>query len=161
MGSESVSTLILFIAAMLVAAAVAGTLVTNVHDISGSIDTYSGEVRDEVETDISIISDPGSDAVYDEEADEVVVLVRNDGERTLASDPAVTDVLLNGAYVTNEYLTMDVLEESTWRSSAVVELRIDVAGVDAGVEDGTLETREHRVTVSVDGDQEVFQFYGP
>ncbi|MCU4974294.1 flagellar protein G [Halobacteria archaeon AArc-m2/3/4] len=154
MAGESVSSLILFIAAMLVAAGVAGTLVTNVNELSSSIDTHSGDVRDQIDTDIEIISDPGSGAVYDdEEADPTItLLVKNTGERTLSTDPSGHDVLVDGRYVSNADLTIDVVEDGpTWRRGGVAEVRITL--------EEPLEIGEHRVVVTTSGDREVFEFY--
>ncbi|WP_121741730.1 flagellar protein G [Natronorubrum halophilum] len=153
MAGESVSTLILFIAAMLVAATVAGTLVTTVTDISGSIDTHSGDVSDQIDTDIEIISDPGSDAVYD--GDTVSILVKNTGQKTLAVDGSDIDVLVNGEYVTNS-VTATVYGDagdSSLRSGEVAQL---------DVSDQTLETgEEHRVVVIAIGDRETLEIYVP
>ncbi|WP_436345913.1 flagellar protein G [Natronorubrum sp. FCH18a] len=159
MSSESISSLILFIAAMLVAAAVAGTLVTTVTDVSGSIDTHSDGVREQIDTDIEIISDPGSDAVYDADVDNgtISVLVKNTGQKTLADDGSGLDVLVNGEYVTSE--EFDVVlhdaddEPNSWRHDVVAELEIP---------DQSLETgEEHRVTVIVNGQTETLEFYVP
>ncbi|WP_126662324.1 flagellar protein G [Haloterrigena salifodinae] len=156
MASDSVSSLILFIAAMLVAAGVAGTLVTNVTEISGSIDTYSGEVREQIDTDIEIISDPGSDAIYNESDGNgtVSVLIKNTGQKTLASDGSELDVLIDGAYVSSESATFTVREGSSdaWRRGEVAELELEQQ-----LEPGT----EHRIVVIVNGDEETLRFYVP
>ena len=154
MAGDSVSSLILFIAAMLVAAGVAGTLVTNVNEISGSIDTYSGDVREQIDTDIEIISDPGSDAVYNETDGNVSILIKNTGQKTLSSDASALDVLIDGEYVTSGSATLTVHEgsSSAWRRGEVAELEIE----------RTLETgAEHRVVVIVNGDEETLEFYVP
>ncbi len=156
MSSESVSTLVLFIAAMLVAAGVAGTLVTNVNDISGSIETQSGDVREKIDTDIEIISDPGSDAVYDGEGN-VSILVKNTGDRTLSGDGSDLDVLINGEYRTNGEFSTELhggdADSSAWRSGEVLEIRLDGADLDSGT--------EHRIAVLTNGDDETFEFYVP
>lgn len=149
MAGESVSTLVLFIAAMLVAAGVAGTLVTNVNDISNSIDTHSDDVTDRIDTDVEIISDSGSDAIYDAENETVSVLVKNTGDRTLDSNGVGIDVLVNGQYVDEDDLAVTVHDDA-WRSGAVAELEIDEP-----LERGA----EHRVTVLTSGDSETLEFY--
>ncbi|WP_440763270.1 flagellar protein G [Natronorubrum sp. DTA7] len=157
MSSESISSLILFIAAMLVAAAVAGTLVTTVTDVSGSIDTHSDGVKEQIDTDIEIISDPGSEAVYDgdDTGGTVSVLVKNTGTTTLASEGSGLDVLVNGEYVTDEVPPTILDDEATsWRRGVVVELEI-------AVEDGLASGEEHRVTVIVNGQTETLEFYVP
>ncbi|QLK27537.1 flagellar protein G [Natrinema zhouii] len=150
MAGDSVSTLILFIAAMLVAAGVAGTLITNVNELSNSVDTQSSDVTDKIDTDIEIISDPGSDAVYDSNAENVTLLVKNTGRETLAADSSAIDVLIDGSYVSNDEFTITVTDDGPWRSGSVAELEID----------RSLATgEEHRISVTVNGAEEVFEFY--
>lgn len=154
MAGDSVSTLILFIAAMLIAAAVAGTLVTNVNEISNSVETHSGDVTDKIDTDIEIISDPGSDAVYNSDgAENVTILVKNTGRKTLATDGGGPDVLVNGTYVERDALTVTVRDGGgQWRPGTVAQLEID----------RSLATgAEHRVVVTINGAEEVFEFYVP
>lgn len=149
MASVSVSNLILFIAAVTVAVGVSGTLVTNVSGIAESIDAHGANVADQIDTEVDIISDPGSDAIYDSGTDTVSVLVKNTGERSLSAAPKDIDVLLDGQYVSNADLTLTVLDGTEWRRGMVVELEID----------RTLGTGEHRVVVIVDGDRETMEFY--
>ncbi|MDS0476485.1 flagellar protein G [Natrinema sp. 1APR25-10V2] len=154
MAGDSVSTLILFIAAMLVAAGVAGTLVTNVNELSNSVDTHSAEVTEKIDTDIEIISDPGSDAVYNASGSEnITILVKNTGQETLPADGTAVDVLVNGSYVSNDEFTVTVRDGGgVWRDGTVAELEID----------RSLATpAEHRVVVTVNGAEEVFEFYAP
>ncbi|ELZ11985.1 flagellin [Halovivax asiaticus JCM 14624] len=151
MSGESISTLILFIAAMLVAASVAGTLVTSVGELSGSIDGYSGDVSDDIETDVEIISDPGSDAIVGDNNQTVTLLVKNTGDRTLPSDGTELDPLVDGRYVSNENLSVTVLEEPTWNAGTVAQVTLSLSEpLDAG---------EHRVMLSVRGSESTFQFY--
>lgn len=154
MAGDSVSTLILFIAAMLVAAGVAGTLVTNVNEISNSVDTKSGEMTDKIETDIEIISDPGSEAVYNSSgAENITLLVKNTGQKTLATDGTGLDILVNGSYVSSDEYTITVRDGGgSWRDGRVAAIEID----------RSLATgEEHRVQVTANGAEEVFEFYVP
>ncbi|GAB3023179.1 archaellum stator protein ArlG [Natronobiforma cellulositropha] len=150
MAADSISSLILFIAAMLIAAGVAGTLVTNVNQISNSVDTYSTDVRDQIDTDIEIISDAGSGTVYDGNGT-VTLYVKNTGDRTLENDTARLDVLVDGQYIPRSDLDLSVLEGGSWRSGTVAQLEIATE----------LEAGEHRIVVGVDGDSEAFEFYTP
>ena len=150
MSSASMSSLILFIAAMLIAAGVAGTLVTNVNDISSSIDTHSGDVREKIDTDIEIISDPGSDQRIDDQI--ITLYVKNTGEGSLSSEPGGFDVLVNGRYISSADLSISILDGDSWRSGGVVELEIDA-------EVPFDENSEHRITVTVNGDREEYEFY--
>lgn len=159
MSGESISGLILFIAAMLVAAGVAGTLVVSVSDISGSIDTHSDNLRDTIETDVTIISDAGSSAVYNDTDGEerIVLLVKNTGDRTLPADGSGLDVLVNGEYVVVSAANVSVIgsESTSWRPGEVVRLEIPVEEPDA------IESNENRVLVHVDGASAEFEFFVP
>jgi flagellar protein FlaG len=148
--SVSVSSLVLFIAAISVAGAVAGTLVTTVTDISEGIEERGADAGQRIETDVEVISDPGSDAVYNATADELVLLVKNTGTRRLSAAPEQFDLLVDGEYVPASAVGVTVLDESSdvWPEDAVVRLRVS----------RTLETGAHRVVVRVDGDEEVFEF---
>lgn len=149
MASSSVSTLILFIAAMLIAASVAGTMVTNVAQVSNAIDTRSVDAEKRIDTEIEIISDPGSTAVYDDSTTTVSVLVKNTGETSLPAEPGKVDVLVDGQYVQASSQTFSVLDGTDWRSGSVVRLEID----------RSLNAGEHRVVLVINGDREVFTFY--
>lgn len=148
MASSSVSSMILFIAAMLIAASVAGTLVTSVSDVSGSIDTRSADAAKKIDTEIDVISDPGSDAVYDG-SNTVTLLVKNTGSESLPADASAPDVLVDGQYVTASDRTLTVLGGGDWRPEDVARLELTTS----------LSPGEHRVVVVVNGDREVFEFY--
>ncbi len=142
--------MILFIAAMLVAASVAGTLVTSVGDVSGSIDARSADAAETIDTEVDVISDPGSDAVYDESSTTVTLLVKNTGNGRLPTDAAKPDVLVDGQYVGASDRTLTVLGGgSEWLSGDVVRLELNV----------DLDPGEHRIVVIINGDREVFEFY--
>jgi flagellar protein FlaG len=146
MASASVSSLILFIAAVTVAAGVAGTMVTSISEVSGTIEDRSVDVAKQIDTEIKVISDPGSDAVYN--GTTVTVLVKNTGGRALAAVPDAFDVLVDGRYVVGATQDVEVVDEDRWTVGAVARLRFE-ADLDAGA---------HRVTIIVDGDEEVFSF---
>lgn len=146
MASVSVSSLVLFIAALSISAAVAGTIAGTVSDVSESIDQRGLDVSESIESDVEVISDSGSDAVYDGEAGEVTLLVKNTGVRTLSDAPGSIDVLVDGRYASNA--RAEVVGGGRWREGAVLRLVVPRA-LDAG---------EHRAVVRVDGDEEVFRF---
>ena len=98
MASVSASHLILFVASMVIAAGVAGTLTNEVSRVSGAIDDFGVEVSDDIRSDIEIISDAGS-PVWDTDGNEnVTLLVKNTGSITLATGPSDVDVLLDGVF---------------------------------------------------------------
>ncbi len=148
MASTSVSTLVIFIAAVSIAAAVSGVMVTTVGDIANSVDERGGDVAADLDTDIEIISDSSSDAVYDDTRDEVTVLVKNTGRRTLAAQSSVLEVLVDGRYVSPSSYNASVLGGDTWRTG-------DVARV---VVNESLAADDHRVTVVVGSERETFRF---
>lgn len=149
MASSAVSSLILFIAAMIVAASVAGTMVTNVAQVSNAIDTRSVDAEQRIDTEIEIISDPGSTAVYDDSTTTVSVLVKNTGETSLPAEPGKVDVLVDGQYVQASSQAFSVLDGTKWQPGTVVRLEID----------RSLNAGEHRVVLVINGDREVFTFY--
>lgn len=149
MASSSVSSLILFIAAMIIAASVAGTMVTNVAQVSDAIDSRSVNAEQRIDTEIEIISDSGSTAVYDDGTTTLSVLVKNTGETSLPAEPGKVDVLVDGEYVQASSQTFTVLDGAKWQSGTVVRLEID----------RSLNAGEHRVVLVINGDREVFTFY--
>lgn len=148
MASVSISELVLFIAALAVAAGVATTLSANVMDISNAVSERGGGVADKIETEVEIISDPGSpSSVYDENSTTVSILVKNTGERTLDASPSGVDVLVDGQYATVENVTV-VSGGAQWRSGEVVRVNVS----------RTLSPGDHRVVVYVGEDEEVLRF---
>ncbi|MFW6003267.1 MAG: flagellar protein G [Halanaeroarchaeum sp.] len=146
MASVSSETLIIFIASLLVAASVAGTMTTGVNRLGDALGDRSVDVSDDIRTDIEIISDPGSDQIFDGN-DTVTVLIKNTGSHTLDHQPDSIDILVNGQYHTDA--TTTVIDDDAWREGSVI--RLNVTGVD-------LDTGDHRVVVDVDGDREVLEF---
>jgi len=151
MASVSVSHLILFIASMIIAAGVAGVFTTSVEDLSNAIDERGVQVSDNVRTSIDIISDSGSDNIYDDATSTTTIYVKNTGSQRLNPVPRQIDILVNGTFRTSEDLTITVLSEGnpdTWDTNEVIEIQID----------GTLGAGDHRVLVIVNGDEETIQF---
>ena len=150
MASVSSSHLILFIASLLIAASVAGTFTQGVQRLSSALGDRSMDVSGDVRTDIEIISDPGSGAVYNSSGNEnVTVLVKNTGSRDLEASNDQMEVLLDGKYQTSVSVT--VVDGATWRVSNVAEVEIDPA-------EALDPDADHRVKVIVNGDEEVLQF---
>ena len=149
MASVSTSHLILFIASLLIAASVAGTFTQGVQRLSSALGDRSIDVSGDVRTDIEIISDPGSGAVYNSSGNEnVTVLVKNTGSRDLEASSDQIEILVNGKYQTNVAVT--VVDGSAWRVGNVAEITISL--------DQSLDSGDHRVKVIVNGDEEVLTF---
>ena len=149
MANVSISSLILFIGSMALAAGVAGTLMTNVSQVSASIEERSIDLSRNIETEIDVISDAGSDAIYDDADGEITVLVKNTGSRSLPHDEGRIDVLVDGEYVSTSALDATVLDADTWGKGDVVELVVNE----------TLANGDHRVVVIVEEDREVLRFH--
>lgn len=147
MASVSASTLIIFIASILVAASVAGTMTTGVSQLGDALDDRSLDVANEIRTDIDIISDPGSNATYNKSTTNVSLLVKNTGSRTLSTDANTIDVIIDGEYAT-PVSTRIVSGEESWSKGAVLEVTVDK----------TLDSGSHRVVVIVNDDRESFEF---
>jgi len=147
MSGVSVTHLVLFIASMVVASSVAVAFTGQVDDLTASLDQRGDDLGEEVRTDVEVISDPGSQ-VYNRSGNEnVTLLVKNTGSRTLPSDDAAVDAVVDGTYVTN--LSVTVLDDTAWTESGVARVEVDGPELDAG---------DHRVKLVVGGDEEVFRF---
>lgn len=151
MASASVSELVIFIAALSVAASVSGVLVTTVGDVANSVEQRGAAVSAAVETDVEIISDPGSDAMYDGGTENVTLLVKNTGSRSLPPDVSAVEVLVDGQYrPVSTYTVTVVSDDDGWRPGAVVRIEIDAQSVTV--------TGDSRATVVVTGNRETIRF---
>lgn len=148
MAGTAVSHLVIFIASILIAGSVAGVLTDEVAKVSQSIEDQGFDLSQEIRTDIELISDPGSsNCCFDGDANEVTILVKNTGSRTLPADPGTVDVLINGSYHANVSLT--VVDGSDWSPGNVAEITVSSVSLGSG---------DHRVKVIVQGDEEVLEF---
>jgi flagellar protein FlaG len=149
MASVSVSHLILFIASMMIAASVAGVFTNSIGQLSGAISEQGLDVSSDVRSDIEIISDSGSDAIYDSGTENITLYVKNTGSEDLAVDTRVMEVFVDGQFVT----TFGIARadgSGSWSPGTVVELEIDPP-------QGSL-SGDVRVQITVNGDEEVFEF---
>lgn len=149
MADAGVSSLLLFITSLIVAAGVAGVFATEVSSFTNDIDDLGFDASNKVRADIEIVSDTGSQ-MYDLDGNgEIRVYVKNTGVRELDAETSQIDVLVDGEFQPEADLTVTVLEDTDWSQGRVV--RIDIA--EPGLSSGT-----HRVQVGVDGDTEVVEF---
>lgn len=150
MASVSLSHLVLFIASILIAATVAGTLVTGVDRVSDALSDQSLDTSERIETEISVISDTGSDRLYD--GQNVTILIKNTGKTTLPPDVDRVDILLNGVYIPPDDSNATIVDGTSpdvWGPNEVIEVTIDA---------GELRDGEHRVSASVHGNEDVVTF---
>lgn len=152
MGSVSISHLIIFIASLLVAASVAGTLIAGVEQVSSSVDQQSEDLTRQIDTDIAVISDPSSNSIYnagDDGNGTLTLLVKNTGRTTLETDGTDIDVLVDGQY--QSALEIQVVSGGErWSSGVVAEVTVTIEnGLDPG---------DHRATVIAHGSRATFDF---
>ncbi|MFB6146726.1 MAG: flagellar protein G [Halobacteriaceae archaeon] len=147
MASVSSSHLIIFIASLLVAASVAGTVTDSVSELGSALEARSLDESAEIRTDVEVISDPAS-PVYNRSGDEnVTLLVKNTGVRELPADGDKVDLILDGEYRTGVNVT--VVDGADWSEGNVARVTVEAPGLDAG---------DHRVKLILNGDEEVFEF---
>ncbi|WP_049983847.1 flagellar protein G [Halorubrum sp. BV1] len=152
MASVPVSHLILFIASLVIAAGVVGTITTGVDRVSAAVDDAGLDATETLRTDVTIISDP-SGGVYDASNDTVTLLIKNTGTYRLAPDGSGLDVLFDGSYVRPDATTGELVSAgngAAWSRGDVLRLTIDVGALSSGT--------DHRVYLTVNGDEELFQF---
>lgn len=149
MAGVSISHLIIFIASILIAGTVVGVAFTGVDQFNSAMEDRSLTAAEQLRTDFSIISDPASDGIY--ENDEVTLLLKNTGDMNLVADERQINVILNGRYVPSDRVEVDVLESdgNNWRTSDVLEVTIETDGLDDG---------DHRVAVRVNSAEDAFEF---
>lgn len=152
MASVSVSHMVLFVASLVIAAGVVGTVTAGVDRVNAAVQAGSVDAAQDMRTDVTVISDAGSaDAVYDAETETITLLVKNTGTQRLPPDGSGIEVLLNGGYVDPDRTSGEVLtapDSGAWTRGDVLELTIDQS----------LGSGDHRVVLIVNGDEETFQF---
>ena len=165
MASVPVSHLVLFVASLVIAAGVVGTVTTGVDRVSSAIDDGSLDATEQLRTDVTVISDPSS-GVYNASAGDdgnVTMLIKNTGTQRLHPDGSSVDVVFDGRFVRPSATHGEVVSvdgATAWSRGDVLELTIDLDAIDEidalGGDDG--ESTDHRVHLSVNGDEELFQF---
>ena len=151
MASVSVSHLIIFIASLVVAAGVAGTLTTGVERVSNAVEDGSLDVSQQVRTDIDIVSDP-KNATLDGN-DNVTVYVRNTGSQGIFIQPESIDMVLNGDFVPNSEFT--VTDANGDRTTARTG---DVMAIEINNDNGYVNSGDNRLYITVNSDEEVYEF---
>jgi len=154
MASVSVSHLIIFIASLVVAAGVAGTLTTGVERVSNAVEDGSLDVSQQVRTDIDIVSDP-KNATLDGN-DNVTVYVRNTGSQGIFIQPESIDMVLNGDFIPNSEFT--VTDANGDRTTARTG---DVMAIEINNDNGYVNSGYNRLYITVNSDEEVYEFENP
>lgn len=151
MASVPSSHLIIFIAAIIVSAGLAGVLVDSAERYGVSVRQSQTEYAKDVNTDIEIINDPGKPGgAYDEVSDTLSIYVKNVGDRIIPSNASEMTVLVNGTQIPIDNAAIH--DGDRWRPGDVVELTVTVV----------LPSNEQtRVVVVVSGDRDHYEFTSP
>ena len=160
MASVPVSHLILFIASLVIAAGVVGTVTTGVDRVSAAVEDAGLDATEQLRTDVTVISD-ASAGVYNASGNEnVTLLIKNTGTQRLRPDGSGIDVVFDGSYVRPSAIEGELVsagDGAAWSRGDVLRLTIDtnqLGETSAGLDPGT----DHRVYLTVNGDEELFQF---
>ncbi|MDL0138838.1 flagellin [Halobacterium salinarum] len=150
MASVSSAHLVLFIAAILFSAALAGALTDSATIIGDSVNDAAGTDVAHANTAFSVVSDPGApNSVYNDTTDTLTILVKNTGDSTPLSDPRDITVLVDGEYQTPASTAVVSANADTWRPGTLlrVEVTVDLA-----------PNTETRVVVDASGHRDHFTF---
>jgi len=148
MPATATSQLIFFIAAVVVASAVAGVFVTTTLNLSHSIRDQTNERIIELNTRIEVIND-ASAMPYNATAGTLIIYVKNIGTTTPAGN--LTRALLDGNLTASGNLTFRLLDGATeWSREVVLEMTMGNI---------TLASGDHQVKVIPEyGKPETFKF---
>jgi flagellar protein FlaG len=148
MSGVSATHLVIFIASIVVAAGVAGTLVTQVDRVSESITDQSEGVEEQIDTDIKIISDTGNtSSIYNTSANELTLYVKNTGKTELQIEQDTIDVLIEGQFNEPSNVTRVNDDSVRWPPGSVVEITVDNVDI----------TGDTRITVAVNGNEDTIR----
>jgi flagellar protein FlaG len=149
--SVSSAHLVLFIAAVVVAAALAGTITNSASRLGGAVQDRAVDDSEEIDGEIRVVSDAESpSAVYNITSETLTLYVKNTGAGTLPSAPEDVTVLVDGAYQSNVSTT--VLDGTEWRSGALLRVEVDVS---------LPANAQTRVVVQSRGARDLFVFTTP
>lgn len=120
MPGESITHLLFFIAAIMIAVGVIGVVTTNVQTITASYGLGSKSLADQLKTDITIINDP---AAIPFSNNNYSFFVKNTGKSILY--PSEVNMFVDGNYTSN--LTYNVMEGgTTWSPTYVLMLNYSI-----------------------------------
>lgn len=149
MSGVSASHLVIFVASIVVAAGVAGTLVTQVDRVSQSITKQSEDVEERIDTDIQIISDTGSNkSIYDSGTGNLTLYVKNTGDSELDPNPDEIDVLVEGRFKSPANVRRVNGDGTEWPPGSVVEVTVENVDIDGPT----------RVTVAIKENEDTIRF---
>ena len=150
MASVSASHLIIFIASLVIAAGVVGTLTTGVDRLNTAIEDRSLDVTQQVRMDMAFVSDPGADYTAGSDK-QISVYVRNTGSQGVPIEPSAVDVVFNGQFVSNDDLKIQDANGNApvWGPDQVVNITVT---------NTTIRDGDNRLLLTVNEDEETFEF---
>jgi flagellar protein FlaG len=92
--------MIFFIAAIVVATAITGVLITTTYKFSDSIEQRGGDIGDSIGTDINIANDEIA-MPYNASNNTLTLYIQNTGSTMIPFDNATVIVMINGTYYDN------------------------------------------------------------
>ncbi|HID43111.1 MAG TPA: hypothetical protein EYP30_04920 [Archaeoglobaceae archaeon] len=135
MASTSISTMIFFVAALIVSSMVAGVLLGSVQETSNAFSQRSRALVDTIRDDITIINDP--DSVSN---NPVLIYLKNTGDSSIPVDKKIFDVFIDGVYQSN-YSVVSISGDDELLPSDVAKITINT----------TLSSGSHTIRIYVRG----------
>jgi flagellar protein FlaG len=122
MGSDaSVTHMIFFIAAVLVAGSMAGVFLSVGYEMAKKIELESESMTEAMQSDIAIINDP---AMMPYDGTSLTLYVENTGSSTLMTSGLF--VMMDGSYVNDTVLQVVGRSGAEWIPSTVLQITIDI-----------------------------------
>jgi flagellar protein FlaG len=123
MGSDaSVTHMIFFIAAVLVAGSMAGVFLSVGYEMAKKIELESESMTEAMQSDIAIINDP---AMMPYDGTSLTLYVENTGSSTLMTSGLF--VMMDGSYVNDTVLQLVGRSGAEWIPSTVLQITIDIS----------------------------------
>jgi flagellar protein FlaG len=123
MGSDaSVTHMIFFIAAVLVAGSMAGVFLSVGYEMAKKIELESESMTEAMQSDIAIINDP---AMMPYDGTSLTLYVENTGSSTLMTSGLF--VMMDGSYVNDTVLQVVGRSGAEWIPSTVLQITIDIS----------------------------------
>lgn len=145
MADPSIPQLILFVVLVTAAAGVTLSMIDGSNRLGESVEQRGDSLDATVRADVTVLSSD-RDSPYDSTDDSVTLVVKNTGDRPLPATAEALDLLLDGALVGNE--TVTVVDGGEWVPGAVARVSVT----------RTLDPGVHRAKVDVGGATDTVQF---
>ena len=148
MSDGGIGRMMLFVGMLIAAAVIAGVLIDLSLGFSTVIDGLGSDAQSSMGSNINIISDTQSDAIYDHTDEELTVLLQNNGSSRIDIDTMV--LMVNGQFVPMD--TVELLnreDDEVFRPNDVMRITGDV----------DLDDGEHTVVVTTPFAKDVLIFY--